>query len=442
MNSMRCRIAAFLAMVAAFSGASAQSLSDYYSKVLGADPRLAIADATTEVVAAQRRQALGDLLPRITAQAGLNRTHREGLSGPLAQPGTFDTSRYALSLEQPLFNVPRLKSYRESEVLLRQAEFDSLDRRIRIRLDVVDRYLSALSSAEKLTLARREEQIASTQLEQVRALQARQLAKVTDLLTLAARVDLLRAARVRAEGELQTAKDSLSELTAEPFRELFSLGPDTALPPYDEGVERWEARGAESNPAVKAQSEAVARADIEIERRQWLRAPVLSLQASAQESDIGYDNSLYPNTRTSVLSLNVTVPLYAGGSVNAMIGEARARRRIADRSLEATRRGVVSGVRSAHGLLRSLAVQAEAASRAIESTGKSREAAERAFALGVITISELLDARRESFAAQRDAMNVRLEYLRQWTTLHQFAGSLDDAAIRRLSGMLGVPVAP
>ena len=74
--------------------------------------------------------------------------------------------------------------------------------------------------------------------------------------------------------------------------------------------------------------------------------------------------------------------------------------------------------------------------RLAESGAKAVEANEKGYRLGVATLVDVLDARREAFAAERDYADVRHEYLRQWALLAELTGTLDDAAVRRLSALL------
>lgn len=167
---------------------------------------------------------------------------------------------------------------------------------------------------------------------------------------------------------------------------------------------------------------------------------MLGLQVAGQRSNIGYDNILQPRTETGVIGVNVTLPIYTGGAVSAMVSEQRARRRIAELELEQGERESRVAARSAWLQLQSLRAQATAARRAVESGAKSVEANEKGYRLGVATLVDVLDARRDAFAAERDYADVRLEYLRQWTLLGHLTGTLDDAAIARLSEVLKRPL--
>lgn len=422
--------------------ANGESLLDYYRHVQEQDPRLGVAAEESSMARSQRRQALAELLPHANAQAGISRTRNKNLSGPFTDPTITDGSRYTVEVEQSVLNLPQLKGYSAASAQVRQADYSAAAQQSAVRLDVIERYLAASLAAERAVLARQEEQTAAGQVVQVRALQERQLAKITDLLTAEARADLLRAARLHAEAEQAIALDLLTELSARPVSQLQSLAPGRQLPPLEFTIEESERSGATGNAQILALEQAAEQARLELEGRRWLRAPVLTFNATGLESDSGYDSLFRPKSRTGVISLNATLPLYAGGAISAAVGEARSRSRIANLELEAGRRNLTAETRSTFLQLQGLQAQVQATARAVASADRSVESAERGYSLGALTISELLDARRDSYVARRGSAEARYEYLRQWVRLARQTETLDEATLTRVSNLLDTPLAP
>ncbi|MFO1375702.1 MAG: TolC family protein [Steroidobacteraceae bacterium] len=434
------RLLPALLLVMAPALARAGALDDFYRAVVAADPRLAIASASQDVAEAQRRQALAELLPQASAQASLTRTRQERSGLVDSDPVYYDGERYSINLQQPIFDARRFKLYQASRVRVSQSAHEESGTRSEVRYDTIDRYLAALSAAERLRLARQEEETAATQQAQVESLFKRQMTKVTDLMTVQARADGLRAGRLRAEAAYQVALDALAELAGQPVTVLAGLEESAVLPPVDDTLAAVEERAAAVNENVQALRDAAVRAGHDLGAARARRLPVLGLQLAAQRSNIGYENSLLPRTETGVVGVNVTLPLFTGGALSAMVGETRARRRIADLELESGLRQARVATRSAWLQLRSLESQVAAAHRAVESGAKAVEANEKGYRLGVATLVDVLDARRDAFAAERDYADVRHEYLRQWALLAELTGTLDDAAVRRLSALLVRPV--
>lgn len=432
-------LAGLLVTASLASVARADTLIEYYRKVLVADPRLAIAAANTDIANAQRNQLRGQLMPRISVQAGLSRIWRESREALLARSEEYDGVRSSLQLQQPILNVPLFKSFRAADASLRQAQLEEQARQSAVRLDVVDRYLDAVFKAEAAALALEEERAAGGQLAQVRALRERQLAKITDLLAMQASTDLLRSARIRAEAAQRIALDHLAVLAGETPEGLLGMAPGRALPAFEQDIVLWEQRALQRNPELLALQQAVVRAERDLEGRRSLRLPQITLQGNALESNLGFDDTQQTKVRTSGVSISATLPLFAGGGVSAAIGEARARLRTASLQLDAGERRIRSEARAAYSQLQGLAAEAEATTRAVESADRSVEGAERGYALGVITISEVLDARRTAYSARLTAAEARYEYLRRWAQLADRAAALDEAELARLSVLLDTP---
>lgn len=421
--------------------AHGETLAEFYGAVREADPRLGIGAASSEVAVARSRQALSQLLPQAAVQAQLTRTRQERNNLFETEPVYYDGERYGITLQQSLLDWRRIRQYQSSRALLRQSTHEFAGTASEVRFDAVDRYLTALSAAEKLRLARQEEQTLATQRDQLQSLFKRQMAKVTDVLTVEARADSAQAQRLAAEAEYRVARDALGELAGRPVETLVGLAEDAVLPGVEVTLAAAELRSASTNAELLARREAAERARLEVAAEGARRLPVLGLQLAAQKTNIGYENILTPRTETGVIALNASMPLFAGGALSAATHEARARQRIADLELERATRAVQAATRAAHLRLQGLAAQAAAARRAVESTRKSVEAGERGFRLGVATLVDLLDARRDTFAAERDYAEVRHEYLRQWALLAHHEGALDDAVLERLSALFVQPVA-
>lgn len=420
--------------------AQADSLQGFYESVQQADPRLAIASATADVAAAQGRQARAALLPKAALQGSLTRT-RQKRGGVMAfEPSYYDGERYAVTLQQPLFDAGRIRAYQAGRALVRRSAHEVALTQSDVRLDAVDRYLAALTAAVNADLARQEEQAAAVQLAQMRALQARQLATTTEVYTIEARAAVLHARRLQAETELRVALDVLALLAGRNVVDLRGLEESAGLPAIGQRLADWEERAGRASPRVLALQEETERARLQVGQQRAATLPVFSLQLAAQESNIGYENALAPRNETAVVALNASLPLFAGGAVLAAIGEARAQERIARRELEATQRDALTQTRAAFMQLQSLEARISAARAAVTAADRSLAANERGYQLNVVTIVDVLDARGDTYAARRDLAEARHEYLRQWATLRHAAGTLGDADMRLISDVLTRPV--
>ena len=180
-------------------------------------------------------------------------------------------------------------------------------------------------------------------------------------------------------------------------------------------------------------------ADDRISEQRGRYMPQVSLVLQQQRSDVGFDNTLNPRTDTGYVGLNVSVPLYAGGSNRAAVKEAVSQHSIAQHELRQTNLDVEDQTRNAYLRLQAAERQVVAAESLLESRRISTQARQRGFELGTVTSVDVLDAVRDEFIAERDLQQVRYDYLRLSLQLQRDAGTLDADALVDISERLEDP---
>ncbi len=421
---------------------AADSLVAFWSAVRQSDPRLQMARVREDVAHARAQKGLSTLLPQAAAQVSRTRTGTER-NGPVALGGgrnDYNGERYALSLQQPLLDIPHWRGYQADKALVEQTDQESLRALGDLRLEALERYLDAAIAGERLRLARQEEETAEAQALRIRALQERQLAKVTDALLAEARRDGLHARRLRAEAELQVALGALSTLAGGEAVMPRSLDESQPLPLLDPALAGWQQRASSQNTDLLARQAAEARFTLLLSSERARHLPTLSVQASTQDTNIGYDNFFSPRTSSGVFGITLSVPLYQGGGQQAAVHEALGELHLAELESAQAHRRLELAVREALLLAQGLHAQADAAQVVVSSTEKALAASERGYQVGAATLGEVFDARRDVFSARRDQAEVRLEYLRQWARLLRTCEELDDVALRTVDRLLRVEV--
>jgi outer membrane protein len=143
-----------------------------------------------------------------------------------------------------------------------------------------------------------------------------------------------------------------------------------------------------------------------------------------QDSDVGFDNIPITRTDNTYVGLDVSIPLYAGGSNRAAVSEATSLRKIAENELRQIELEANERVRSAYLQVQSSAALVEAARRLLDSTTLSSTAMQRGFELGAVTSVDVLNALRDQFRSERDLQAARYNHVKYWLLLRQEAGLL------------------
>ena len=132
----------------------------------------------------------------------------------------------------------------------------------------------------------------------------------------------------------------------------------------------------------------------------------------------------------ATVGLELRVPIYEGGRVDALTREAAARQGAAEQQLEAARREVEREIvthwlsaRANHARIGSTTAEV----RAFEQTVKAQEVG---LDLGASRITDLLDARRRLFKSRAEGAKARYDYVRDVVALRIRGGNLteDDVA--------------
>lgn len=167
--------------------------------------------------------------------------------------------------------------------------------------------------------------------------------------------------------------------------------------------------------------------------------PRVNLFATRQESNVGFDNRFLGDTDNTFIGVDITIPIYAGGTNRARESEARAQRNIAESELLQTELDANTNVRSAFLQVQSAVLLAVAAERLMVSTRLSSEAAQQGFELGTVTTVDVLNALRDQFQAERDFQRARYEQIIALLTLKREAGTLNAGDLTEISRLMVSP---
>ncbi len=404
----------------------AADLIQLYREARLEDPRVLSAQARAQAGVERQREAFGGLLPQISARGSFNRTHREVET----VTDNFNNESYSLNLSQHLYNKQAWESYRKFRELARQGEFEAVEAQAEATVELATRYFVALASDDELELILAERRATQKNLDRVEALLDRQMAKITDKLDLQARVDALAAQEVEARNRVQLSRQALSEIVGRPVREKLSrIREDVELQVPGESIEQWLERALATNPALKAQEKGLAAADAALRESRGGHYPSLSVNLSAQRSDVGYDNTLAPRSDSYVASLGVQIPLYSGGSTSARVRATYNDRLASEQQLEAVRRQVVKETTNAYLTAQSSSERIRASRNALASAEASTLAAEKGFAYGLVNAVDVLTSVQSEYKARRDLLKAQYDFITNLLVLNRWAGQLSEQSI-------------
>tara|TARA_B100000795_G_scaffold89878_1_gene65408 strand:- start:1111 stop:2367 length:1257 start_codon:yes stop_codon:yes gene_type:complete len=412
---------------------SAQNLTDIYHQVLQSDPRLLVESLRVEVGIAQEEQAFGALLPQVSITSSW--TQNEQLDGN-SNKESFSGERHSLSVNQPLFDMPKYYAWKSRDVTHEQLFLEQQEVQSRIRLDTIERYFGLLDSIDFLLLAREERTLTKKKVERIKALYKMQRAKITELYEVEARLDKLVSLEIDAMQARDLAKEELNELTNLSVGDVSQLSETSEYVQRVENINKWSEQAVPRNYGLMALSKAIEAAQTNVNKQSAEHLPQLNLQLSKQKSNIGYEYAASPSTTTEVAGLNFTLPLFSGGSTKARVQEAIKLLEISEAKYELEKRKVIKQSRNKFLKVNALARRVQAAIISVESAKKNYQAMNKSFELGISTVAQVLDAQSNFSASKRDYKKAKYMYIMNKAELLQISGELNDDVIYEINKWL------
>jgi outer membrane protein len=442
------RSALVLALALASGSSFALDLVESYQRARKVDPTILAADEAR--VAGREKAVQGDALlkPRLNLSAGYTyRSDRSStgelppqLQGLVQSESSGGVRQLGLHATQPIYDAKakadRLQLHEQtalSEISFRNSGQQLVQR-------VAEAYFGVLEADESLRVTRAEKAAVGMQRDRAQARFDVGRGKITDLHEAQARYDSVLTREVSAEATLTQRQAEYAELTGAPADALTPLaGGFVPVPPQPDSLLAWQHKGADTSTRVQSKQRQLAIAQAEIAKHKLSGRPTVDLVASYTDRHQGgsLGSSLAGDaTRSTQLGLQLSVPLYAGGSLDSRARESLAKLRQAEQELGEAQRDMRLQVQDAYvsvktGVARigSREASLKSARSALESTTLGRD-------VGTRTELDVLDAQQRLHDAQLDLARARYDYLVGRVRLASAAGELEEGELRALNAYL------
>ncbi len=347
----------------------------------------------------------------------------------------YDSRVMTLSVRQPLFNLDAWQRYKggQAQVSYSDARFSGGAQDLIVRLATA--YLETLLAEDQLRLAiaqrdaYQENQQANQRMLDLGA------GTRTDMLETRARFELGQAQVVEAQNQVDNRRNELAVIIGRDPGVLDSLAsglPELPLAPAS--LAEWERLARERNPEVRVQRHSVDYAQTEVERNRAGHYPRVDLVASHSRNTA--DSLFTFNQQSTVNSVGVqmSVPIYNGGGVNAQTRQAAARLAAGRAELDAATQKAVVEVRRQYQLLAGTRAKMEATAQAAMSAAEAVEATRKSVTGGQRVNLDVLTALQQLYLARRDLADARHGHLLAYLRLHAAGGVLDSDVLARIAG--------
>lgn len=402
------------------------TLEDFFTAALDYSPALKIAEESLNIGSARKRAANGRLLPQVNANASLSDNRRNALNPQLQvnELQTFDGERYSVQLTQVLFNWQAFSARNQAYLIEDQLEAEYYGALSTLLTNVAEKYFNVLQAEDALDSVQSELDAVTNQLNQIQSLFDRQLAQITDLYQTQASLAAVESEQLLLQSELALHREALRSVTGLDIGNLFRLDDAADITPVVEDIEYWAEQAQLNNHLIQSREFALDAAEERISERRGAYMPRVTFIVQRQDSNVGFDNTPQVKTDNTYAGLDITIPIFAGGSNRAAVSESFSQRNIAESELRQVTLEANELVRSAYLQVQSSASRTEAARKLAESTAISATAMQQGFELGTVTSVDVLNALRDQYRAERDLQRTRYEHVKYLLLLKREAGTL------------------
>jgi len=416
------------------SGAG-ETLEDFFTAAMDYSPRLNIAEQRWNIFKARKQSANGQLLPQINANTNIS-DNRQTAQGQLRN---FRGERYSVQLSQVLFNWQAFSQRSQAYLLEDQSEAEYYAEVSWLLAEVADRYFNVLQAQDALSSVESELNALTRQAEQIQRMYDLQIAQRTDLYDVQARLAAVQSDQIDLTSSLALSREALRAVTGLSIGSLYQLSDSVDVPVLENDVGVWVARARANNQQIQAREFALQAADKRISERRGTYMPRVSLIVQQQRSNLGFDNVPINRTDSGYVGIDVSIPLFAGGSNRAGVREARSQHNLVESELRQVELEVDERTRTAYLQVKSFEARTGSARKLVEATQLSATARQRGFDLGVVSSVDVLNALRDQFAAERELQATRYEHIKTRLLLRREAGTLSASDLLDVGNWLIAP---
>ncbi|MEB2335892.1 MAG: TolC family outer membrane protein [Burkholderiales bacterium] len=435
-NPILKALAAALALGAA-APSFALDLMQAWRAALASDAQLASARSQLEATRERVPQARAGLLPAVNATAAVMPQSVDPGVGPSRD---FTARTYAIQLSYPLLRLQNVESFEQSrlQVAAGEAQYAQATQDLALRLSQA--YFDVLAAQDNLDTLRAQMRAISEQLAAAKRNFEVGTATITDQQEAQARYDLASAQEIAARNDLEVRRAALAQLIGQPVGELDVLRPGLALEgPQPAREADWVRDARDNNLAVQQQRIAGEIARREIDRQRYGHYPTVDVVGSLQRAENAAYNFVGMRTDSAVLGLQLSIPIYAGGGIEARVREATASHARSQSDLENARRQAEQGARQAYLGLNSGLAQVNALEAAERSSRLALESNLLGYQVGVRINIDVLNAQQQLYSTQRDLARARYDALLNGLRLKATAGALGEADVAQVNALLAPP---
>jgi len=417
--------------------AEGADLLQIYRSAQASDSQFAAARASWAASQERLPQGRAGLLPSVSVSAFTQSNDRDTTFRDGRENNTsFNSNSATVSLSQPLYRPENFQVFEQAKTQVAQADVVLAQAAQDLILRVSQAYFDVLLAQDTVAFAQDQLNAIGQQLEQAKRNFEVGTATIVDTKEAQSRYDLTRAFEIQAKNDVELRKRQLELIIGQPAPGLSPLGKRfKPEPPDPNNLEKWVGLAADGNLQVRVAERGLTFATQEVERIRAGHLPTVDAFASYSDAGSGSPTTVSSggfvgnDTKTTVVGVQLAIPIYQGGAVSSRVREAIANQEKARQDLENARRTGELTARQTFLSVTSGLAQIQALEAALVSSESSLASTRLGQEVGVRTQVDVLNATQQVSQTRRDLAQARYAYILAVLRLKGAAGTLTEADV-------------
>ena len=423
------------------------NLLDIYNLAIKNDPQLAAAKSSMLASRERLPQSRALLLPSLTVNGNTQfNTITNNVDGDSDVKRDFNSHGWGATLSQPLFNLSKWHGFDQAKAYSSQAEYKFAYEQQNLILRVSEAYFNVLRSEDNFITSKAEERAVKEQLDQSRERYSVGLIAETDVLEAKATYDTARVVRMTADNQVSVSYENLRTITKKVINSIGKLKKNMpTLKPSPDISEMWVKNAITNNLNLKAAREEVKASEKNVSIKKSGNAPTLEAFASydytSSDSNTikGTSSGAGINTgkgNQTIVGIRVSMNIFSGGEISSRVREARYLMAQSQQNFDKLLLETNASTRNHYNAVISDVERVEARKQTIVSTGSSLKSNQSGYEVGTRNISDVIDAQKKLYEAQKDYLNARYDFIVNTLKLKQLTGTLGPADLEELNNWI------
>ena len=383
------------------------------------------------------------LLPNanFNSSVSLNNQEHEYLKLPKStENNSYTSQRYSLSIKQPLLNLSNYYGFKESQDINAASERTLESELQTLVVNVADAYFETLLATERFENITNRTEFYRSSLQMAEKSFENGYGTRTDIEDARARLDSAVADESEAKNAINIAEHALAGVIGEQVlaASLGRIAEDkptlNLLSPAT--LEEWIALVKNNNPEIASMQYNLEASEKEIDRRRAGGFPTIDAIASKNLSRSDSDYTVNNQYNTDSIGLQLAMPLYSGGGIDASVRQAIAEREKTRFNLDSTTKKLEIEVSKQFASIQQGAARIKALTQAKKSAREAITGNQKGIRAGTRNIIDLLNVVQQHYIIQTNLIEARHAYVTSYLKLKAAAGLIRANDINEVNSWL------